>query len=160
MSVLVSPSQNHESKMAASSSSSISTELFNMLSPYNFTETISHLSVKDVFAQKLFPLTELSDNYWMDTRRCYRYQKKNSDQIFELFTSFNDASPKQVRTEIIQYITNEKETFARIGYYHLKRLKLSITNWLKLMSANSVFVDELMIFTLSKLYQTHCDLHK
>ena len=155
MSVPVSSSQNHESKMAASSSSSISTKLFNMLSPYNFTQTISHLSVKDVFAQKLFPFTELSDNYWMDMRRCYRNQKKNSDQIFELFASYNDASPKQVCTKIIQYITSEKETFAHIGYHHLKHLKLSITNWLKLMSADSVFADELMIFALSKLYQRH-----
>ena len=153
MSVTVDSSQNHESKMAASTS--ISTELFNMLLPYNFTQSISHLSVKDVFTQKSFPLTELSENYWMDTRKCYRNHRKNSDQIFEMFAAYNDASPKQVRTKIIQYITNDKEYFAHVGYQHLKCLKLNITNWLKLMSADSVFADELMIFALSKLYQRH-----
>ena len=153
MSAPVDSSQNHKFKMATSTS--ISTELFNMLLPYNLTQSISHLSVKDVFAQKLFPLTELSENYWMDMRKCYRNHKKNSDQIFEMSAAYNNASPKQVCTKIIQYIMNDKEYFAHVGYQHLKCLKLNIINWLKLMSADSVFADELMIFGLSKLYQRH-----
>ena len=134
------------------SSKSMAAELFQMLLPYNFSRNIAHLLVKDVFAQKLFPLTELSENYWMDTRKCY----KNHRKIFKLFTSFNDENPMQVRySNIIQHILHDKEYYAHVGTTHLKRMKLDIDSWIKLMSANSVFADELMIFALSKVYQRH-----
>ena len=126
-----------------------------MLSPYNFTQSIPHLSVKDVFAQKLFPFTELSESYWMDTRKCYKNRKKNSNQIFEMFTIFDDESPIQVHRNIIQHIIMDKEFYARVGSYHLKCLKLNVDSWIKLMSFDSVFADELMIFALLKIYNRH-----
>ena len=156
MAVPVDSCQNHESKMAAGTS--ITTELFNMLSPYNFTQSIPHLSVKDVFAQKLFLLTELSENYWMDTRKCYKNHKKNSNQIFEMFAAFNDESQTQVHTDIIQHIISNKEFYARVGSQLLKCLKLDVDNWIKLMSSESVFTDELMIFALSKVYNRHTEI--
>ena len=121
----------------------------NLLSPYNYSCNVSHLMVKDVFPQKLIPLTELSEQYWMDTHRCYRNRRKNSTQIYELFASFKDEDPKAVKTEIINRIIREKSVYSSVSAQHLRRLKLSLDDWIKLMSSESMFADELMIFALS-----------
>ena len=36
-------------------------ELLHLLSPYNYMDHIAHLSVKNVFPQKLYALTELNE---------------------------------------------------------------------------------------------------
>ena len=126
-----------------------------MLSLYNYTGNIIHLSVKDVFLQKLYALTELNDNYWMDTRRCYQNRRKNSNQIFKLFAGLNNEDPSFLWKDMITRITEEKSLYSSIGSTHLKKLKLSIDEWLRLMSSDSVFADELMIFALSRTYQHH-----
>ena len=49
----------------------------------------------------------------------------------------------------------DKEYYAHVGSHHLKCLKLDVDSWIKLMSFDSVFADELMIFALSKIYNRH-----
>ena len=56
---------------------------------------------------------------------------------------------------MITQITEEKSLYSSIGSTHLKKLKLSIDEWFMLMSSDSVFADELMIFALSCMYQCH-----
>ena len=130
-------------------------ELLHLLSPYNYTGNVAHLLVKDVFPQKLYALTELSDNYSMDTRWCYQSRRKNSNQIFELFAALNNDDPVNVCKDMITQIMDEKSLYSSIGANHLKKLKLSIDEWLRLMSWESVFANELMIFALSRTYQCH-----
>ena len=130
-------------------------ELLHLLSPYNYTDNIAHLSVKDVFPQKLYALTELNEQYWMDTRRCYRNRRKNSNQIFELFAALNNEDPANLHKDMISRIIEEKSLYSNIGVTHLKKLKLSKDEWLMLMASESVFADELMIFALSRTFQCH-----
>ena len=134
---------------------SMAGELMQLLSAHNYTECIQHLSNKEVFAQKLFVLTELSETHWLDTRKCYGQRRKNSNQVFELFGSFNDENPFQVRKDMIQHIHQNKSFYAKVGQEHLKRIKLTIDEWLLLMTLDSVFGDELMIYALLRVYQCH-----
>ena len=146
-----SPTQNHKhEKMAASS---IANKLFDLLSAYNYTTDVTHLTNRDVLAQKVFPHTPLSHTYWLDTHRCYTQCKKNSQQLFELFGAFNDESAKTVRSAMITHINAEKEFYSHVSGQHLKKLKLSIEEWLNLMCSDSVFADELMLYTLARTYQ-------
>ena len=69
-----------------------------------------------------------------------------------MFAIFDGESPTQVRKNIIQHIIMDKEFYARVGSHHLK---LDVDSWIKLMSFDSVFADELMIFALSKIYNRH-----
>ena len=133
----------------------IAGELMQLLSPYNYTDRIQHLSNKEVFAQKLFMLTELSETHWLDMRKCYHHRCKNSNQVFELFGSFNNENPVQVRKDMIQHICDNRSFYANVGQEHLKCIKLTIDQWILLMSSDSVFGDELMIFALSRVYQRH-----
>ena len=118
---------------------SMAGELLQLLSPHNYTDCIQHLSNKEVFVQKLFVLTELSETHWLDTRKCYHQRRKNSNQVFELFGSFNDENPAQVRKDIIQHICENRSFYAKVGQEHLKHIKLTIDQWILLMSCDSVF---------------------
>ena len=94
-------------------------ELFHLLLPYNHTNAIAHLSVKDVFAQKHFMHHWLSKTYWMDTCKCYKQRRKNSQQMFDIFAAFNDEEPSQVCEDIVKLIQQEKEIYSSVGHYHL-----------------------------------------
>ena len=56
---------------------------------------------------------------------------------------------------MISQITNENSLYSNVGANHLKKLKLSMDELLRLMSSDSVFADELMVFALSHTYQCH-----
>ena len=128
---------------------SMAHELLHFLSLYNYTERILYLTIKDVFAQKLFALTELSDTHWLDTHKCYGQRRKNSQQLLDIFAAFCDEEPNQVHTEMIKHINQERDCYMRVGVNHLKWIKLTIDEWLRLMSSESVFTDELMLYALS-----------
>ena len=130
-------------------------KLFHLLSPYNHINIIAHLSIKDVFAQKHFVHHWLSKSYWMDTHKCYKQRCKYSQQIFEIFATFNEEEPSQVRKDIVKLIQQEKDLYSTIGQHHLRCSKLNIEEWIKLMLSDSVFGDELMLYTLSRTYQRH-----
>ena len=134
-------------------SSSMAGELFDLLSPYSYTNVIAHLTTRDVLAQKSFGCQRLSNTYWLNTRKCYKHQRKNSQQIFEIFAAYNDDEPENVRKLVLENIIKDKELYKNVGQEHLHRLKIDIDSWIKLMSSDSVFGDELMIFTLLRTYQ-------
>ena len=134
---------------------SMAGELLQLLSPHNYTDCIQHLSNKEVFAQKLFALTELSETHWLDMQKYYHQRCKNANQVFELFGNFNDENPVQVRKDMIQHIGKNRSFYAKVGHEHLKCIKLAINQWILLMSSDSVFGDELMIYALLRVYQHH-----
>ena len=130
-------------------------ELIQMLTPYNYVSQIAHLTNSDVCPQKAFSLCKLSSEYWLDTCNCYKQRRKNSQQLFELFGVFSEEDPAVVRRFIINHVKQEKELYRSVGSHHLRKLKLSIEQWIKLMSSDSVFGDELMVYALSCAYQWH-----
>ena len=56
---------------------------------------------------------------------------------------------------MITCIITEKEFYSRVSSQHLKKLKISIDDWIRLMQSDSVFGDELMLYALSRPYQRH-----
>ena len=130
-------------------------ELFQLLSPYNHINIIAHLSNKDIFAQKHFVHHWLNKSYWMDTRKCYNQRRKNSQQIFKIFGAFNEESQSQVHENVVQLIQQEKDIYSSVDQHHLCCCKLSIDEWIMLMSSDSVFGDKLMLYALSRIYQRH-----
>ena len=130
-------------------------ELLQMLTPYNYSNTVIHLTMKDIVTQKVYPRTMLSDTHWLDTRRCYSQRRKNPQQVFEVFATFNEEEPIQVRKNIIAWIKQEYSFYSTVGSEHLRKLKITLDDWLKLMASDNVFGDKLMVYALSQTYQCH-----
>ena len=127
-----------------------------MINPYSFIGEIAHIPMRDILPQCAFAKTGLSDNYWLDVRHCYRHGKrKNSIQLYEMFAIFSDNDPDNVKPYVLQKVLEDKEKFERVGWHHLKRIGLSIDQWITLMVSDSVFGDELMLFILAYLYNCH-----
>ena len=112
-------------------------------------DLISHLAMRDILPQRTYPLTPLSQKYWMDTHRCYNDKRKNPDQLFDMFTSLNDDDPQNIRSDIISRIKHECNYYETVGKDHLKRVGLNIHQWLSLMESPSMYGDELMLFALA-----------
>ena len=125
------------------------------MSKYSYVTNVVHLTNREFLSKKVFPRMPLSHSYWLDTSRCYNQRRKNSQQLFELFGSFSDTTPEKVRFDIIEHIMKNKEYYSQSGRTHLKKVKLSIDEWLDLMKSDSVFGDELMLFALANHYQKH-----
>ena len=134
-------------------SSSMAGELFDLLSPYSYTNIIAHLMARDILAQKSFGCQRLSNTYWLHTRKCYKHRRKNSQQLFKIFAVYNDDEPENVHKLVLDNIIKDKELYMSVGQEHLHHLKINIDAWIKLMSSNSVFGDELMIYPLLRTYQ-------
>ena len=135
---------------------SMSNELWDLILPYNYTMSVLHLTVCDVMPQKYFVNQELSRTHWLDVRNCYKQRRKNSHHVFEIFARYNSDTPENIRQTVIGMIKLEKNYYNEVGHHHIKKSKMSIDEWLKLMSFNAVFADELMIFTLCRTFQRHC----
>ena len=130
-------------------------ELMNLVSPYNYTRNLVHLNKNDILDQPAFDKMELSAKYWLDLRHCYRYGKKNPQQLFEIFGYFNSEEPEDVQSNICTRIKMEMELYAKVGTVHLLFIDSDIAKWLKAMKNNRNYGDPLMLYTLSRTFQRH-----
>ena len=122
--------------MAASNSMAF--ELMNLVSPFNYTNNVLHLNKSDILDQPAFDKLELSAKYWLDVRHCYRYGKKNPQQLFEIFGCFNNEEPEDVRSDICNCIKMEMKFYGKVGTVHLLFISNDIEKWLKTMKNNLV----------------------
>ena len=136
-------------------SRSMAGELLHMLTPYNYSNTVIHLTMKDIVTQKVYPRTMLNDTHWLDTRQCYFQRWKNLQQLFEVFATFNEEEPKQVCKKIISRIKEEYSFYNSLGSEHLCKIKMTLDEWIELMASDNVLGDELMVYALSRTYQRH-----
>ena len=127
----------------------------NLVSPYNYTNNVVHLNKNDILDQPAFDNLELSAKYWLDIRHCYRYGKKNPQQLFEIFGYFNNEEPEDVRSDICTCIKMEMELYAKVGTMHLLFIGSDIEKWLKAMKNNRNYGDPLMLYALSRTFQRH-----
>ena len=108
-----------------------------------------------MFPQQMYPLTLLSQIYWMDTQKCYQQKCKNPTQLFELFVALSEEEPENIRSDMISRIKHECNYYEHVGCNHLKRIGLNINQWLSLMESPSIFGDELMLFALARTFHRH-----
>ena len=127
----------------------------NLVSPYNYTNNVVHLNKNDILDQPAFDNLELSAKYWLNVRHCYRYGKKNPQQLFEIFGYFNSEEPEDVRSDICTHINMELELYAKVGTVHLLFIGSGIEKWLKAMKNNRNYGDPLMLYALSRTFQRH-----
>ena len=130
-------------------------ELMNMISQHNYVDIISQLTLRDVFPQRTYPLTPLSQIYWMDTRKCYQQKRKNPTQLLDIFGALSEEEPENIRSDMISRIKHECNYYEHVGHDHLKRIGLNIHQWLSLMESPSIFGDELMLFALARTFHRH-----
>ena len=127
----------------------------NLVSPYNYTNNVVYLNKNDILDQPAFDNLELSAKYWLDIGHCYRYGKKNPQQLFEIFGYFNNEEPEDVRSDICKRIKMEMKLYAKVGTVHLLFISSDIEKWLKTMKNNRNYGDPLMLYALSRTFQRH-----
>ena len=133
----------------------IARELLNIISPYNYIHQIALLSRNDIILQSNFHKTKLSNDYCLGTRRCYRYGKRNLDQLFELFSTFNNSDASELREEMCDRVKDEKKLYDSVGHVPVRLKCNNIDTWIKSMCNHEMFADELMLFAMARTFQHH-----
>ena len=128
-------------------------ELMNLVSLFNYTNNVLHLNKSDILDQPAFDKLELSAKYWLDVRHCYRYGKKNPQQLFEIFGCFNNEEPEDVRSDICNCIKMEMKFYGKVGTVHLLFVSSDIEKRVKTMKNNHDYSDPLMLYALSRTFQ-------
>ena len=130
-------------------------ELLSIISPYNYTNNVIHLTSHDILDQSAFHIMEISKTHWLNLKYCYRYSKPNPQQLCEMFTLSNNEDAEDVRKDICSRLKNEGDLYSKVGTVHLLMLKMNFDTWLADMEKNEIFGDVLLLYGLARTFQRH-----
>ena len=144
--------------MAAKGDNSLLTmDLFKVIqdfpSKYPYRGMVQYICQTSKVTEKEFNNTEISTHFWIDTRNCRRERKINKQCIFELFGAISKESAVDVCECMIERIRLDPLYYKRIGHIILGFKNWTLSEWCNVMEKQTTSVDELAIFTLSKIYQ-------
>ena len=88
---------------------SFARELYSLVSPFNYRESISCLDTDDFMTVRRFKEHELSQLFVIDHSKCIIQGEINNDHLFETFGYFSDELSESVRTDIIEWIESGKK---------------------------------------------------
>ena len=71
--------------MADDKAGSMLQELFSVISPYEYSDYINYIIPRDCMTLNDFQKSDLSKDYWVDTKICYDRDGVREDMLFELF---------------------------------------------------------------------------
>ena len=134
-------------------SRSMAFELMSVISPYNYTNNVIHLTQCDILDQSAFHNMSISKTHWLDLKYCYRFGKPNPHQLFEMFTKFNEEDPDDIRKDICARLKNESSLYGKVRTVHLLMLKTPVDTWVADMEKSDTFGDVLLLYALSQTFQ-------
>ena len=102
--------------MAASERGSFAMELYNALHTFPFRGMVSFIRKSSRLTRKEFNDSELSKDYWLDTRNCKRGKKINKQCMFEMFGTFSNETAADVCAGMIAVIRLDINYYKKIGH--------------------------------------------
>ena len=134
---------------------SVASELYSELSPYKFCRHISCLTKQDYLSLAKFHKSELGQRYWIDIRNVYKNHSINANHLYEYFGAFSDHTSSEVR-EILSNLTDVNEKFYwSVGFVVLDMHGTSYKTWMESVGDETAYADELVLYSLCKLYDRH-----
>ena len=109
--------------MAASSSVSLTEELFQVTRLNQYKDSIQAIHQGDGISEKMFSSSVHGAKFEMDNRLTYKVNKVrkgkttkmkkviNPNLMFTVFTAFGERSPGEVRKDMIDWIESNRESF-------------------------------------------------
>ena len=141
--------------MAASEHGSFAMELYNALYTFPFRGMVSYIRKSSSLTHREFNDSELSKDYWLDTRNCKRGKKINKQCMLEMFGMFSNETASDVLAGMVAVMRLDLNYYKKIGHVILGFKNINIMQWMDGMEKPTVAADELAIFILSKLYGKH-----
>ena len=149
--------------MAASSSISLTEELFNLTQLNKYKETIEPIKPGSGLPENMFEGSPHAVNYDLDTCLAFKVTKWkqgkttktkkviNPNVMFTAFGVFCDKSPGVIRKLLCEWISDNLEKFKQQCFMGMACKDIDFDDWFTNIKRNDTVCDE---FRLSGLYQT------
>ena len=132
---------------------SIAEELLKAIRSEPYRGIVSYIGRDRSLTPREYADTELNNVMWLDVRNCKIGRKLNRTHVFELFASYSGENPDDVREGMLVKMRLDYSYYTQVGNIILG--KKSLETWMNEMSKPTTPGNELVIFTLSKLYDRH-----
>ena len=144
--------------MAASSgvSTLMSAELMQKMNPYGYKKFCSYISECDSISLEFYKASKWVNYFTLDVSLMFKNGKVNPDHVYELFSSFNGLSAKEVRMHSLEYIYENIEFFECRSSVCLALRGIGLNTWVDMVKDSRICCDELALLGLSAMYQRHC----
>ena len=153
--------------MAASSSLSLTEELFMATQLNKYKETIDPIMPGSGLPEKMFEGSQHAANYDLDTRLTFKVNKwkkgkttktkkvLNPNIMFTMFGVFCDKSAGAVRKELCEWISANLASFKRQCFMGMASKDMDFDDWFAKLKSNDTVCDEFGLSALCQAFQRH-----
>ena len=134
---------------------SVASELYSAVSPYKFRRHITCLSKQDFLSPVKFHKSDLGQTYWIDIRNVYKNRGINANHLYEYFGKFSDHTGSEVRQILCKLIELNDTFYRSVGLIVLDMHATSYETWMESVGDETAYADELVLYSLCKLYDRH-----
>ena len=140
----------------AGAKKSLAEELMDAINRQQRNAHPAYISESDAVNVSDFTRMELAEHYAVDTINLYWPGRVNKNHVFEIYSEFlphGDAG--KTRCDMINFVSNNKERYAMDGHIVLKMHETNLNQWACNMTYFENGADELAVYALSDLTNTH-----
>ena len=134
----------------------MSAELIQKMNPYGYKKFCSYISERDSISLEFYKASKWVYYFALDVSLTFKNGKVNPDHAYELFSSFNGLSAKEVRMHLLEYIYENIEFFECRSSVCLALHGIGMNTWVDMVKDSRICCDELALLGLSAMYQRHC----
>ena len=153
--------------MAASSSISLTEELFQITHLNQYRDSIQAIHPGDGISEKMFPTSVHGAKFELDNRLTYKVNKirkgktmktkkvVNPNLMFTVFTAFGERTPGEVRMDMIEWIESNCESFKLHTFIAMAARDIDFDTWIKEVKSKDFIGDEFCLSALCQMCQQH-----
>ena len=153
--------------MAATSSVSLTEELFQVTRLNQYKDSIQAIHPGDGISEKMFPSSVHGAKFEVDNRLTYKVNKVrkgktmktkkviNPNLMFTVFTAFGERSPGEVRKDMIDWIESNRESFKLHTFMGMALRDMDFDTWINNVKSNDYIGDKFCLSALCEMCQRH-----
>ena len=132
-------------------------EIMSSFTSKNYCEYVTYLTNRDTVSITTFSSTSIGKLYWIDLRRCFKDNKLDPSHVLEIFCDYSGFTTDELRERIIRImrLKNEVRFWSHAGSVVTQMNFVTYDEWLDMMENPNTFVDELMLYALSRIHSRH-----
>ena len=132
-----------------------SQNVFAHVMQYAYRRYVPYISEHDAVTREYFERSNLAKRFVLDTSLVYQNGCPNADHIYELFGALSGHNALNVRFMLLSDIATDVEFYQRTSFVCLQLRNTNFNQWINNISVESMYADELTLFSLSWLYKQH-----
>ena len=143
-------------KQRASSTSSLAAELLHKIIPMPYKTYIAKINECDAVMPDNFKNSRWANYFTVDSSNIVNNGHANPNHVFDTFGSFSGRTGTEVRVKLLENIAANMSFYERRSAVSLQMRSMNLETWVKTITNELVYCDELGLMGLCYMYHQHC----